>query len=269
MQRARRRGRRLPLLAVCVVAAFAATAMVLSVSVAATGVGAGESAKQKGKPKGQTLTKAEVIGLIKRYSSSGATGPIGATGPAGAAGATGGKGENGLKGETGLKGENGENGGKGEKGADGAVAGYSASQPPTGPTEGVPFTTGTAAAPTTILSKSLPAGSYLASAKVETTIAATVSGGEGAVECALSDVPASGSPVSDLAGFFSSITAAVPVVNVFAASNTLPLQVAVDSAGPSTLVVSCWVNLGVDEHGMFFAEAANAHIQAVQTAGNS
>ncbi len=283
MQKAPWRGRRPAVFVVCVVAAFVATATVLSVSMAATGAGTASSSKVKTKPKGQTLTKAEVISLIKRYSKSGsigAAGPVGPSGLAGASGPAGAKGETGPKGTTGTSGENGtkgEIGAKGETGGpgtNGAVAGYSASQPPTGPDEGVNFTTGTAASPTTVLSKALPAGNYLASAKVQATIVATDPGGEGAVDCSLADVPGSGSPVADVSGFVSATTALIPVANVFVAETTLPLEVAVSSTSPSELAVSCWVNLGDGGEsggvkGQFLAEAADAEIQAVQTTSNS
>ena len=207
------RGRRLTVLAVCVAAAFAATAIVLSVSMAAIGSSA-TTTKTKPKkavpPKSASLTKNQVIALIKQYAKPG-SGPKGASGPTGPTGATGAKGEAGAKGESGAKGENGaqgepgvkgETGAKGEAGANGAVAGYSASQAPTGPGEGVIFTTGTSSAPITVLSKSLPAGDYLASGKVAITMVATGVGGEGAVSCELLDIPASGSPAADVAGFF-------------------------------------------------------------------
>ncbi len=281
MQKEPWRGRRLAVLVMCVVAAFAATAIVLSVSIAATSAGTSSSSKSKAKSKSQTLTKAEVVSLIKKYSkpgSSGATGPAGTTGAGGAKGESGAKGENGAKGETGIKGEDGakgENGVKGENGTNGAVAGYSVSQPPTGPGEGLSFTAGTAGSPTTVLTKALPAGSYVASAKVEVTLVATDPGGEGDVNCALVDIPASGSPVLDVAGFFAPTAAAVPIFNVYAAATTLPMGVAVSTTGPSTLAINCWVNVGnggenaKNEPGVFSAEAGEAHIQAVQTNSNS
>ena len=280
MQKAPWRGRRPAVFVVCVVAAFGATATVLSLSVAATGAGTASANKSKAKAKGQGLTKAEVIGLIKRYSKSGsigAAGPVGPSGLAGASGSAGAKGEPGSKGITGTNGENGtkgENGAKGAPGENGAVAGYSASQPPTGPDEGVNFTTGTAGSPTTVLSKALPAGNYLASAKVQVTIVATEPGGDGAVDCSLADVPGSGSPVADVSGFFSATTAEVPIAGIFVAETTLPLEVAVSSTSPSLLAVSCWVNLSSggksgSTEGTFLAEAAEAQIQAVQTTSNS
>ncbi len=278
MQKASWRGRRPAVFVVCVVAAFVATATVLSVSMAATGAGTASSSKAKAKPKGQTLTKAEVISLIKRYSTSGSAGPAGLAGASGAAGAkgeTGAKGESGTKGENGVKGETGTKGEKGAPGENGAVAGYSTSQPPTGPAEGVSFTAGTAASPTAVLTKALPAGNYLASAKVQVTIVASDPGGEGSVDCSLADIPGSGSPVADVSGFFSATTAVVPVdgVEVFAAETTLPLEVAVSSTSPSELAVGCWVNLGSGGEsggtpGTFFAEAADTAIQAVQTTSN-
>jgi hypothetical protein len=276
MQKKPWRGRRPAVFVVCVVAAFVATATVLSVSVAATNVGTVNSSKVKTKPKSEGLTKAEVISLIKRYSTSGstgATGPAGTSGPAGASGSAGAKGETGTKGETGEKGEKGENGARGAPGENGAVAGYSASQPLTGPEEGVMFTNGTAASPTAVLTKALPAGSYLASAMVQVTMVATDPGGEGAVDCSLADVPGSGSPVADVSGFVSGTTALIPVANLYVAETTLPMEVAVSSTSPSELAVSCWVNLGDGGEngtpGVFASEAAEAQIQAVQTTSNS
>lgn len=136
------------------------------------------------------------------------------------------------------------------------------------------FTSGTEASPVTVLSKSLPAGSYLASGKVEVSIGATDPGGEGDVQCALVDVPSGGSPVADVAGFFSTIGAAVPVINIFGAATTLPLEVAVSASSASTLTIDCWVALGFGgenakkEPGTFLAEASEAHIEAVQTTTN-
>jgi hypothetical protein len=276
MQKKPWRGRRPAVFVVCVVAAFVATATVLSVSVAATNAGTASSSKAKTKAKSEGLTKAEVISLIKRYSTSGstgATGPAGASGSAGAKGESGAKGDNGTNGENGVKGETGTKGETGAPGTNGAVAGYSASQPPTGPEEGVAFTAGTAASPSTVLTKALPAGSYLASAKVQVTIAATDPGGEGAVDCSLADVPGSGSPVVDVSGFVSGTTALIPVADLYVAETTLPMEVAVSSTSPSELAVSCWVNLGDGGEngtpGVFAAEAAEAQIQAVQTTSNS
>ncbi len=274
------RGRRLIILAVCIASAFAATATVLSVSLAATSTSTTSKGTTKAKPKSTPpLTKSQVIALVKQYAKAGPTGAKGATGAVGAAGtagAAGAKGENGLKGETGAKGENGtkgEEGAKGEPGADGAVAGLSASQPPTAPAEGLSFTAGTIGSPTTVLSKSLPTGNYLASAKVQVTIVATGNGGEGDVGCELLDTPTTGSPVADVAGFFSATDAVIPTFGNGAAT-TLPLEVAVSTSSASTLSIECWVTLGSGGEtggmpGAFFAEASNAHIQAVQTTSNS
>lgn len=267
MQKGPWRGRRLPVLAVCVAAAFMATATVLSVSMAAVGSPAATKSKKKTAPKNASLTKSQVVALIHQYSKTGAAG---APGTIGAKGETGPKGETGSKGEAGAKGENGA---KGEPGASGAVAGYSASQPPTGPAQGVQFTTGTLAAPTLVLSKSLPAGDYLASAKVQVTMVASGAGGEGDVDCELLDVPASGSPVADVAGYFAATNATIPSVGEGAAT-TLPLEVAISATGASTLSIDCWVNLAsggeiAGKPGVFFVEAADAHIQAVQTTNNS
>ena len=282
MQRGPWRGRRLTVLSVCAVAAFAATATALSVTMAATGKSAAAKGKPAAKPtaKSTGLTKSQVVSLIKQYSKAGSSGPagaMGATGAAGAAGPAGGKGETGVKGETGAKGEpgvKGEAGAKGEPGANGAVAGYSASQAPTGPGEGLSFTAGTRASPTTVLSKSLPAGSFLASGKVAVIMAATGTGGEGDVVCDLLDVPASGSPVADVANFLSSITAPTSL-GAEAAGTTLPMDVAITTASASTLMIQCWVEIGsggetaAKAPGEFFAEASEAHIQAVQTTSNS
>ncbi len=264
MRRGRWRGRRLVVLVACIAAAFVATATVLSVSIAATGTFS--AAKGKTKSRSGSLTKSQVVALIKQYGKSGSPGATGAAGPKGETGA---KGEAGAKGELGTKGET---GGKGENGANGAVAGYSAGQPPTGPAEGTQFTSGTLASPTMILSKSLPAGSFLASAKVQVSIVATGTGGEGDVNCELLDLPASGAPAVDVAGFFSATDATIPAVGSGAAT-TLPLEVALDTSSASTLAIECWVTLGSGGQngaspGAFFAEAADAQIQAVQTTAN-
>lgn len=272
MRRGQWRGRRLTVLIVCVVGAFAATATVLSVSIAATGTFA--AAKSKAKPKSAGLTKSEVLALIKQYAKAG---PAGATGATGLAGATGPSGTAGTKGEAGQKGEvgeKGEAGAKGETGANGAVAGYSASQPLSGTGETIPFTTGTSAAPTSVLSKSLPAGNYIASAKVEVGMFATGTKGEGDVDCSLVDAPTSGAPAVDVSGFFSATEAFFPTTLSYGAASTLPLEVAVSTTSASTLSISCWVNAGFGgevggQPGVFSAFASHAHLQAVQTTSNS
>lgn len=150
------------------------------------------------------------------------------------------------------------------------MAGFSASQAPTAPGAGVAFTAGTSSSPTLVLSKALPAGNYLASGKVQVSIGATGTGGEGDVECALADSPLSGSPVADTAGFFSATDAVIPSVGEGAAT-TLPLEVAVSTTTPSELTIDCWVDLGSGgkSPGVFYAEASDADIQAVQTTTNS
>jgi hypothetical protein len=281
------RGRRSATLAACLAGAFAAMALVLSVSLAATGpsstakgtASAAKTSSGKIKPKhtGTSLTKSEVITLIKEYAK-GATGTKGANGAVGATGAAGPKGESGLKGENGVKGETGTKGETGAHGEAGAVAGYSASQPPTGPDEGVRFTNGTEGSPVTVLSKTLPAGSYMATGKVEVGLAATEPGGYGDAQCSLVDTPASGSPAADVAGFLAATVVPIPfpvIGTLYTEANTLPLDLAVSTSGPSELTIDCWVALSnggenaSKEPGAFIAEASEADIQAVQTTSNS
>jgi hypothetical protein len=262
------------MLAACLAAAFAATATVLSVSLAATGASRKHGAHHTAKPKGTDLTKAEVIALVKHYT---VPGPAGAAGSAGPKGETGQQGEAGQKGETGQKGMNGETGQKGETGASAAVAGYSASQPPTSLLQGVKFENATEGSPTTVLTKELPAGSFLASGKVNIGIAATAPGGEGYIACTLVDAPEGGSPTSDMASFGSALAAPIPnpLTTIYGASTTLPMELPVSTTAPSTLSINCWVQFSnggenaQQEPGTFFAEASFAQIQAVQTTSNS
>jgi Collagen triple helix repeat (20 copies) len=272
-------GRRVAILTACLIAAFAATATVLSVSLATTGREAMRSSVHHAKPRGG-LTKAEVVALIKQYAKSGSTGAPGPAGPAGLKGEAGANGSNGTSGEKGLTGETGargELGAKGESGGTGTVTGYSASEPPTGLLEGVKFSEATEGSPAVVLTKALPAGSFMASGKVNIGIAATAPGGEAYVECALVDTPEGGSPTSDMATFGSATTAPIPnpITTLWGAATTLPMELPVSTTVPSTLAVNCWVFFASGgenaqkEPGDFIAEASFAQIQAVQTTTNS
>ena len=104
-------------------------------------------------------------GATAAQGASGGTGSSGERGPAGTTGSTGGTGE---KGATGSGGTTGQEGATGKAGVDGAVAGYSAIQ-----VGSVNITSGKEVL---ILSKTLPAGHYLVSAKVNTSAQATGAG---------------------------------------------------------------------------------------------
>jgi hypothetical protein len=198
------------------------------------------------------------------WRSTGAPGRNGLNGLSGAAGRDGVNGKDGANGRDGSNGTNGVDGTNGKDGANGAVAGYA-----TAPTsEGVAFTTATELNPTTIVSRAVPAGSFVANAKVEVMLSDTKAGGFANVECRLLATPtAGGASVSDTSGWMAAMNVAF-VVDV--AQTTLPLTLAIDSpTEPSTLSLVCWVGVKEAAGGTFTAEANNAAITAAQTTSNS
>jgi hypothetical protein len=207
-------------------------------------------------------------GLSGVNGTGGANGKDGASGKDGLNGTdgiNGTNGTNGVDGKDGMNGTNGVDGKDGTNGTNGAAAGF-ATLPMT---EGVAFTTASEGSPQTIVSMTLPAGSYIASGKVEARLSDSKAGGRADVECRLLDTPTGGGTIAfDTSGWAALID--FPFISVDVAQNTLPLTVAVDSpAQPSTLSLVCWVGVNEAAGGTFAAEANNASITAVQTAGNS
>ena len=143
---------------------------------------------------------------------TGATGPIGATGPAGAAGLPGATGKPGVTGATGPTGQA------------GAAAGYSETQK----SELVNISTSVAQV---ILSKTLPAGNYIVSAKIETSASGSAAGSV-ETECEL----VAGVSVLDSSIWIGTL-ALLAEGNV--AATTMPLDAPVEAAEPRTVSVLC------------------------------
>jgi hypothetical protein len=129
----------------------------------------------------------------------------------------------------------------------------------------VAFTLGTELSPISIISRALPAGSYIVNAKVELQLSNTKAEGRAGVGCNLVDTPTeSGTSASDTAGWMTPID--VPFAGFFFAYNSLPLTLAVNSpAHSSNIAIVCFVSLESASGGEFSATAGNAGITAVQT----
>ena len=201
-------------------------------------------------------------GLSGAKGADGLSGANGASGRDGASGTNGVSGTDGVNGKDGLNGTNGTNG---IDGANGAVAGF-----PTAPmAEGVMFTSASEGSPQTIVSRTLPPGSFIANAKVEVRLSDSKAGGRADVECRLLDAPRGGGSVAfDTSGWAALID--FPFISVDVAQNALPLTLAVNTAAEeSTLSLVCWVGVKEAAGGTLTAEANNAAITAVQTSSNS
>jgi hypothetical protein len=205
-------------------------------------------------------------GLNGTAGKDGLNGKDGVDGIAGLNGTNGRDGNNGVDGANGVDGTNGvngTNGTNGKDGANGAVAGFS-----TAPmSEGVAFTSASEGTPQTITSLTLPAGSFIANAKVEVRLSDTKSGAYANVECRLVDTPSGAIPIFDTSGWTSLID--VPFLSFRVAQNTVPLTLPISSLSQaSTLSLVCWVGVNEPAGGTFTAEANNAAITAVQTTSN-
>jgi hypothetical protein len=170
-------------------------------------------------------------------------------GPAGRTGATG---KTGPTGRTGLTGKNGTNGTNGANGANGAVAGYSASQPAS-----VEFT-GKKEAP--ILTKTLPPGNYIVSAKTVVSSTATALTRSAAV-CELQG----GGPtvVLDTSGWDAELA---DDAGTYLGETTLSLDAAVTLKATTVLSLVC-SDLTSDPSGQTFS-AVHSQIVAVETTQN-
>jgi hypothetical protein len=156
----------------------------------------------------------------------------------------------GKNGANGTNGTNGTNGKDGAPGLNGAVAGYSVSQ------SGFINIT---AEQRLIVSKTLPAGHYLVSAKVETS-AAGKSIGLIETQCELFD----GSPL-DESQWIGVTSEFIP--GTFLASSTLPMQTVLDVTKPTAVQVWCETQLNKVTSGE--VTASQGQLFAVQTGSNS
>jgi hypothetical protein len=166
-------------------------------------------------------------------------------------------------GPAGKNGTNGSNGTSGTNGTNGAVSGFSAT------VEEVNFTSGTEAAPTTIVSRTLPAGNYIVGASLDLDASDSVSGGEAAVECELVDTPiGGGSAVSDGALWAAVID--FEFIGGYSAITTMSLNLAVDSpARSSTIAIECDDAIPLPNGGTLETRGNKSSIVAVQTSTNS
>jgi hypothetical protein len=144
----------------------------------------------------------------------------------GSAGPAGKNGANGANGGAGKDGANGKNGENGANGADGAVAGYSASRE-----SAVNILSGTIGSPITVVTKKLPAGSYIVSAKTVIAASDTANGATWVAQCQLFD-----GTTSDLANASGAI-----VTNFLfhTGSATVPLGFALSTTTETTVTLAC------------------------------
>ena len=160
-------------------------------------------------------------------------------------------GKSGLNGRDGANGKSGSPGTDGTAGVNGAVAGYAAAQ--SGEVDM------TAEKAVVVVSKTLPAGHYLVSAKVETS---AVAKGAGLVEteCALSD---EGNPL-DGSLWLASLSA---LAGKFFGESALPLLAVLNTNAPSMLSLTCRTLLNTASEDKI--TASKGQLLAIQTSSNS
>lgn len=229
--------------AVIVLGALALVIAAAGGAVAATGGGGGKAKKI-------TVCVSKADGSLYQAKSCGKDKKLtwnkqGPAGPQGAQGARGAEGPRGAEGHEGKAGANGANG------ANGAVAAFFALKD-----DSVDIT-GTKGNYTTILSKQLPAGSFIVQGQ------ANVSGGDSDpspaaanTTCRLLSGSASSEPVSWVS----------PPGTAFLfklASGSLATQMPLTLAGPATVSLQCKSNL-TSPPGTFNASVLNATISAIQ-----
>lgn len=142
---------------------------------------------------------------------------------------------------------------RGKAGTNGAVHGFAATH-----AGAVDFTSATAGSPKTILTESLPAGSFIINAKTVTSETHSTVATALLATCALSDGRASDNSQVWL-----------PDTNIYdPAEGTapLPFDLAVTSTSPSVVKLACWAQ--VTAGGQTF-NASNSVITAIQTASNT
>ncbi|HVW46168.1 MAG TPA: hypothetical protein VHA76_03880 [Solirubrobacterales bacterium] len=178
---------------------------------------------------------------------AGKPGAAGAQGPKGDPGPQGPKGDRGPQGPQGEPGPKGDPGTNGTDGTNGAVAGYSAAK------AAVVEFTGTSQ---TVLTLSLPAGSFMVQAKTAPSAAATTTGYMND-RCTLADGAASDS---------TQYSTALAHEFLYVADGAVSMQIAVTSGSASTVALSCE---DVSHEGTAFStSASNSVISAVQTSVN-
>lgn len=171
-------------------------------------------------------------------------------------GSSGPAGKNGANGSTGANGSNGKDGTNGKEGAGGAVAGFAAAQ-----TGEVNITKATS--PTTILSKSIPAGAFIAAGKVQITAIDTSSEAHAGVGCELVDTPTGGAlSVLDEGNWMQSVDVPVFLVGDFA-QGVISFNAGL-TAGASTLAIRCEETDNDEGKGKLSIIATEAKITAVQ-----
>jgi hypothetical protein len=168
----------------------------------------------------------------------------------------------GPAGPAGKNGANGANGSNGKDGANGAVAGYSASQ-----AGSVNITN--ASSPTNILSKSLPAGSYIVAGKVQINAFDTSNEAHAGASCELVDTPAGGSlSTLDGAKWMQAVDVPVIFLGDFA-EGALSFDAALSTgAAGSTLAIRCDEIDNDSGKGTLEISATEAKLTAVQTTTN-
>jgi hypothetical protein len=219
-------------------------ALVLVVAAAGGAYAAGSGGKTITacvKKKGGALFQAKKCGKGNKKLTWNTVGPRGAAGAAGKAGSNG------------TNGTNGANGTNGTNGTNGAVAGLFASQ-----SGSVDITNQTSL--TTVITKTLPAGSFLINGTAGLSAGYTSSGQGVDDNCQLSD----GSQTNNAS--WSGGMGAVFLVDV--ASGTVSMQLAVTSSTPSTVALKCDDALNSPPTN-FSTGVSNSTISAVQTSSNS
>jgi hypothetical protein len=159
-----------------------------------------------------------------------------------------------VQGPAGSNGRNGANGANGAPGQNGAVAGYSASHYSV-----QDITSATQSSPQTILTKQLPAGSFIVNAKTTLSASSTTSTGYVNDQCNLTD----GANV-DTAQWSSPFHALI--LSTYGANGTVSMDLALSTQSPTTVTLSCYP---VATNGSGFSTgAAYSVLTAVQTSSN-
>jgi hypothetical protein len=166
----------------------------------------------------------------------------------------------GKNGSNGTNGTNGATGATGANGANGAVAGYSASK-----SAAVNIIGGTLEAPVVILTKTIPAGSYIVFAKSVIATGDTSNGAKWTAQCDLTDKPASGTSTVDTSTASGEVVTNFLFHTGFAA---LPLGMAITTTTESTLTLACTEVWNTSATGKFEMSATNSLITALQTSHN-
>jgi hypothetical protein len=165
----------------------------------------------------------------------------------------------GANGSNGTNGTNGTNGATGPTGPSGAVAGIVASK-----SAAVDFSAGTLGHPTTILTLSLPAGSFLVNAK--TVVTATKSTAPNTTDYVSDTCQLFDGSTTDTAWFDTAFTGENLLGSYFGRT-TLAAEIAVSSTTASTTTLAC-DELSSNGTGIG-STAAYTQIQAVHTTVNT